>query len=146
MGKKSDNFSHSPKHRLIQKKVLLQLPFWPKIGVFQLFLKPKTLMLNKKHSLKSGKKTKIRKGDWKEKARQETKRKRKYFRKKYKLQLKLFMLFFSWNKSKEERYMKKRQKQETKRKQKERHEGRKKDKRKRETAKEKQKKGEAKKG
>ena len=38
-------------------------------------------MLNKKHNLKSGK-AKKRKRDWKEKTRQETKRKRKYFRKK----------------------------------------------------------------
>ena len=37
-------------------------------------------MLNKKHNLKSGK-TKIRKRDWKEKARQETKKKENISRK-----------------------------------------------------------------
>ena len=34
---KNDNFSHFAKHRLIKKKpVMLQPPFWPKIGVFEL--------------------------------------------------------------------------------------------------------------
>ena len=32
-GAKNDNFSHFSKHRLLKKTVLLQLPFWPKIGV-----------------------------------------------------------------------------------------------------------------
>ena len=50
-------------------------------------------MLNKEHNFKSGK-AKIRKRDWKEKARQETKRKRTISGKN-KLQLKIFMLFFS---------------------------------------------------
>ena len=39
-------------------------------------------MLNKNITKNQEKKTKIRKRDWKEKARQETKRKRKHFRKK----------------------------------------------------------------
>ena len=53
---KNDNFSHFPKHRLIKKTVLLQPPFWPKnVFFFKLFVwKSKTLMLNKKHNLKSG--------------------------------------------------------------------------------------------
>ena len=33
---KNDNFSHFAKHRLIKKTVMLQPPFWPKIGVFEL--------------------------------------------------------------------------------------------------------------
>ena len=76
---KNDNFSHFAKHRLIKKNVLLQPPFSPKKNVFfKLFvLKPKTLMLNKKHNLKSEKK-KIRKRDLKGKARQDTIKKRKY--------------------------------------------------------------------
>ena len=50
-------------------------------------------MLNKKHNLKSGK-AKIRKRDWKEKARQETPQKRKIDEQK-KLQLNVLMLFLS---------------------------------------------------
>ena len=95
---------------------MLQPAFWPKIGVFQLgFLKPKTMMLNKKHNSKSGKKTKIRKRDFKEKTRQET-QKREHFDEQKKFQFNIFMLFFSRNKSTEERKKKKRQKQERKRK------------------------------
>ena len=33
---KNDNFSHFAKHRFIKNPVMLQPPFWPKIGVFQL--------------------------------------------------------------------------------------------------------------
>ena len=73
-------------------------------------------MLNKQHNLKSGK-TKIRKRDLKGKTRQETIIKEKLLMKN-ELQFNVFMLFFSENKGKEERTMKKRQKQETKRKQK----------------------------
>ena len=32
----NDNFSHFAKHRFIKKTVMLQPPFWPKIGVFEL--------------------------------------------------------------------------------------------------------------
>ena len=130
--KKSDNFSHFAKHRLIKKTVLLQHPFSPKIVFFKLFvLKPKTFMLNKKHNLKSGKKTKIRKRDLKGKTRQET-IKREKIDEKIKLQFKMFMLFFSENKSKEERNMKRDKNKKQKESKKERQEGRKKDKSKRE--------------
>ena len=57
-------------------------------------------MLNKKHNLKSGKKTKIRKRDLKGKTRQETIKREKIDEKK--VQFKIFMLFFSENKGKEE--------------------------------------------
>ena len=53
--------------------VLLQPPLLTKIGVFQHVLKAETLMLNKKHNLKSGN-AKTRKRDLKEKTRQETKK------------------------------------------------------------------------
>ena len=145
MGKKNDNFSHFPKHRFIKKPFCCNSPFDQKLVFFQLcFLKPKTLMLNKEHNLKSGK-SKDKKKGLERKSKIVNQKKEKIFQEK-KLQLNMFMLFFSWNKTKEEWKMKKRQKQETKRKPKERQEGRKKDKRKRETGKEKQKKGEAKKG
>ena len=72
-------------------------------------------MLNKKHNSKSEKITKIRKGDFKEKTRQET-QKREHFDEEKKFQFNIFMLFFSRNKSTEERTKKKRQKQERKRK------------------------------
>ena len=131
----------------LKKTVLLQLVFFCFFVLFNLFfLKLKTLMLNKKHNLKSGK-SKDKKGIWNRKARQETKRKRTYFRKKRNCNWKCSCCGFSWNKSKEERKMKKRQKQETKRKQR-RKTRRKKERqeKERETEKEKQKKGEAKKG
>ena len=56
--KKNDNFSHFAKHRFIKKKTrFVATPFFLKKCVFQLvFLKPKTMMLNKKHNSKSGKK------------------------------------------------------------------------------------------
>ena len=83
MGKKNDNFSHFAKHRFIKKKPFCcNPPFDQKLVFFNFdFLKPKTLMLNKKHNLKSGK-AKIRKRDWKEKTRQETKKKEKIDEKK----------------------------------------------------------------
>ena len=57
---KNDNFSHFAKQRLL-KTVLLQPPFWPKIGVLQLVLfETKNIDVEKKHDWKSAK-TKIRK-------------------------------------------------------------------------------------
>ena len=58
---------------------------------------------------------KIRKRDFKEKTRQET-QKREHFDEEKKFQFNIFMLFYSWNKSTEERTKRKRQKQERKRK------------------------------
>ena len=53
---------------------MLHTHFLKNIVFFQLgFLKPKTMMLNRKHNSKSGK-TKIRKRYFKEKTRQETKK------------------------------------------------------------------------
>ena len=47
--KKNDNFSHFPKHRLIKKPFCCNSPFDQKLVFFNfVFLKPKTLMLNKK--------------------------------------------------------------------------------------------------
>ena len=146
-GKKNDNFSHFPKHRFIKKTRFVATPLWPKIGVFQLcFLKPQTLMLNKKTELKISKKQRKEKGIGK-KSKTGNQKKEKIFQEKNKLKLIFFSCCVLFMKQKQRRKkMKKRQKQETKRKQKERQKGRKKDKRKRETEKEKQKKGEAKKG
>ena len=97
------------------------------------------MMLNKKHNSKSGKKTKIRKRDFKEKTRQETKT-REHIDEQKKLQFNIFMLFYWWNKSKEERTMKKETKTRNKKKAKKERQEQKRD-RERETEK-----GEAKKG
>ena len=46
---KNDNFSHFSKHKLLKKPVLLQLPLWPKIGVFQLvFFETKNIDVQQK--------------------------------------------------------------------------------------------------
>ena len=80
-------FSHFAKHRFI-KNVLLQPPFGQKLVFFNLgLLKPKTLMMNKKHNLKSGN-SKDKKRDSKEQKRQEPKQKRNIDPKK--LQLNVF--------------------------------------------------------
>ena len=55
MAKQNDNFSYFAKHRFIKQTVLLQPPFWPKIGVFQLgFFETKNIDVEQKHNLKSG--------------------------------------------------------------------------------------------
>ena len=56
MDPKNDNFSHFAKHRLIIKNRFVATPLLTKnFCFFKLsVLKPKTLMLNKKHNLKSG--------------------------------------------------------------------------------------------
>ena len=93
------------KTQVHKKSFLLQPPFWPKIGVFQLvFWKRKNIDVEQNYKLKSGK-TKIRKRDLKEKARQETKKEKLLMKKT--LQFNILMLFLSWNKSKEERNGKK---------------------------------------
>ena len=103
------------------------------------------MMLNKKHNSKSGK-TKIRKRDFKEKTRQET-QKREHFDEEKKFQFNIFMLFFSRNKSTEDR-TKKRDKNKKEKESQKRKTRRKKERQEqnRETEKEKVKKGEAKKG
>ena len=61
MAPKNDNFSHFAKHRFI-KKLCCNPPLDQTLGFFNLCVwNPKTLMLKKKHNLKSGKKTKIEK-------------------------------------------------------------------------------------
>ena len=73
---------------------MLHTHFLEKNVFFNLgFLKPKTMMLNKKHNSKSGK-NKDKKRDFKEKTRQET-QKRENIDEKEKLQFKIFMLFYS---------------------------------------------------
>ena len=71
--------------------------FFFKLG----FLKPKTLMLNKKHNLKSGK-SKDKKKEFERKNKTWNPKKRKYWWSKL-LQLNILMLFLSWNRNKEER-------------------------------------------
>ena len=90
----NDNFLHFAKHRFIKKPVLLQLPFWPKIGVFQLgFFETKNKDVEQKHTFKSAKKTKRRKRDFKEKRRQETKKKKYWWRKTLYINLSDVVLF-----------------------------------------------------
>ena len=107
--KKNDNFSDFAKHRLF-KNILLQPPSWPKIGVFQIFER-KNIDAEQETQLKTREKTKIRERDLKEKTRQ------MFLRKDWwkNFSRNILMLFFSWNKSKEER---KRQKQGSKKKEK----------------------------
>ena len=103
-------------------------------------------MLNKKPNLKSGKKTKIRKGDLKEKRREETNQNEKgLMNKNFVIEYFDVVLVM---KQKQRRNQKKERDKNKKPKEskKERQEGRKKEKKKRETEKEKVKKGEAKKG
>ena len=65
---KNDNFSHFAKNRFIKKNVLLQPPSWPKIGVFELVLfETKYIDVEQK--------------DFKEKTRQETKKREKIMKK-----------------------------------------------------------------
>ena len=127
MPKKNDNFWHFAKHRFIKKKPFCCNPPFLKKCVFQLvFLKPKTMMLNKKHSSKSGKKTKIRKRDFKEKTRQET-QKREHFDEEKKFQ---FNISCSFQETKAQKIEQKKETKTRKKKKakKERQEGRKKDK------------------
>ena len=96
---------------------MLQPPFWPKIGVFELgFLKPKTMMLNNKHSSKSGKKRKIRKRYFKEKTRQETKKREHIHWKPRNCNFIFSCCSIHETKAKKKEQWKKRQEQETKRK------------------------------
>ena len=72
MPQKNDNFSHFAKHRLVKKTLCCNPPLDPTSVVFDPPFFKKTLMLNKRPNLKSRKKTKIRKGNLKEKRREET--------------------------------------------------------------------------
>ena len=144
--KKNDNFWHFPKHGLIQKKpVLLQPPFWPKISVFFKLsvLKPKTLMLNKKHNLKWGN-SKDKKKELETKKRQETK-KRENISEKKKLAIEYFdVVPFMKEKQRRKKNKERDRNKEPKDSKKQRQEGRKKEnKKERETGKEKQNKREA---
>ena len=81
MGKTNDNFSHFAKHRFIKNPFCCN-PLLTKNWCFStLFLKPKTLMLNKRHNLKSGKGKDKKKG-LERKSKKGNQKKRKYFRKK----------------------------------------------------------------
>ena len=89
MAKNNGNFSHVAKHRFMKRNCFVATPLLTNQNVVfstWVFLKPKTLMLNKKHNLKSGKKTKI-KMDSKDNKRQETnQKKRTYWWKKVELE------------------------------------------------------------
>ena len=134
MAKKNDNFSHFAKQRLIKKTVLLQPPFWPKNSVFCFFklsvLKPKTLMLNKKHNLKWG--------NSKDKKKElERKKDRKPKKEKLLMKKKLAIEFFDVVPFMKEKQRRKKKKERDKNKEpkdskKQRQEGRKKEKKKKE--------------
>ena len=82
--KKNDNFSHFAKKRRVHKNPrYVATPLFQKLVLFftYLFLKAKTLMLNKKAQIESGK-TKTRKRDLKEKTRPETKQRERIDEKK----------------------------------------------------------------
>ena len=117
MAQKNDNFWHFAKDRPMKKKTFFcNPPFHQKLVFFKLaFLKPKTIMLNRKHNVKSGN-SKDKKRDLKEKTRQETKKEKSLMKK--------MCTWIVWccscheTKAKKKEKMKKRQKQGTKRKQK----------------------------
>ena len=98
-----------------QKKRFVATPLLTKqIGVFELvfFLKPNTLMLNKKHNLKSGeKKTNIRERDLKEKTRQETKKEKRFMKKNFVIEYFDVVLFMK----QKQRKMKRRRERQRKR-------------------------------
>ena len=88
-----------------KKNVMLQPPFFSTI-----FLKAKTLMLNKKHKSKSGKNKDKEKGfKWESKTGNQKKEEGLMNKT---LKFNSFMLLFSWSKSKEERQRKKETKKE----------------------------------
>ena len=99
-GKQKTITFHILQNTSYKKNVLLQLPFWPKIGVFFstcVFLKPKTLMLNKKHNW-IPRKAKIRKRDLKKKTRHESKKTHTGLMKKtLQLNLLMFLVFKKQN-------------------------------------------------
>ena len=66
---KNDNFSHFSKHRLLKKTFCCNSPFDQKLVFLNLcfFLKPKTLMLNRKHNWIPGKSKDKKKGFEREK-------------------------------------------------------------------------------
>ena len=115
MGKTNDNFSHFAKHRFIKKPFCCNPPFDQKLVFFNFdFLKPKTLMLEKKN-LKSGK-NKDQKTGFKRKNKTGNPKKRKYLRKTIAIQFCDVVLFMKQKQRRKKR--KKKEKQETKRKQK----------------------------
>ena len=124
------------------KNVLLQPAFFSKI-VFCLltclFWKQNIDVEQENRNKKSGK-TKDNKKAFERKNKTGNQKKRKDWRKQF-LKFNSIMLFFSWNKSNEERKIKKETKKEPKESNKKRQEGRKKEKNKRETEKEEVKKG-----
>ena len=141
-GQKNDNF-----FTFCNKKTpfCCNPPFDQKLVFFNLgLLKPKTLMMNKKHNLKSGK-TKIRKRDRKKKKDRKPKKKRKYWSKKS-CNWMFWCCSFHETKAKKKEKEKREKKKESQESKEERQEGRQEEKNKRETEKEKLKKGEAKKG
>ena len=112
--KKNDNFWHFAKHRFIKNPVLLQPPFFWKNVFFNLFfLKPKTMMLNKKHNSKTGKKQRQGKEIWKRK--QDRKPKKENILMKKRNSNLIFSCSFQETKA-QKIEQKKRQKQERKRK------------------------------
>ena len=126
-GPKNDNFSHFAKHRCIKKR-FVATPLFQKLELSFLlifFLKAKTLMLNK-NTNQNQEKAKTRKRHLKEKTKQGTKQRERMDKNKT-LQFKSFMLFFSWNKTKEENKWNKETKRNKKKAKKERQEGRKKE-------------------
>ena len=144
---KTITFHIFAKHRFIKKTVMLQPPFWPKIGVFEL-----GVFWNQNqwcwttNITQNQEKRKIRKRDFKEKARQETKKREHIHWKPRNCNFIFSCCSIHETKAKKKEQWKKETKTRNKKKAKEeRQEGRKKDKRKIETEKEKQKRGRPKK-
>ena len=127
--KKNDNFWHFAKHRFIKKTRFVATPLFLKKCVFQLGLFwnqkqwcwTKNITQNQEKKQRKGKEISKRKQDRKPK-------KENILMKKKKFQFNIFMLFFSRNKSTEDRTKKETKTRKKKKAKKERQEGRKKDK------------------
>ena len=81
---------------------------------FLSFLKAKTFMLNKKTQIKIGRKQRQEEGIWRRKQDRKPNKEKGLMKKTFKFNN--FMLFFSWNKTKEERKKNKKNKKNTRRK------------------------------
>ena len=115
---KNDNFSHFAKHRLIKKKPLCcNPPFDQKLVFLNLgFLKPKNNDVEQQNITQNQEERKIRKRDFKEKTRQETKKREHIHWKPRNCNFIFSCCSIHETKAKKKEQWKKRHKQETKRK------------------------------
>ena len=128
----NDNFSHLAKHRLLKQRYVATPLLTKHLWFLNLPFLRRTLMLNRKQNLKAGKKTKMRKGDLKEKRREETKEQEKLLMNKN-FAIECFdVVLFMKQKQRRNKKKEREKKKEPKESKTERQEGRKKEKKERE--------------